>query len=212
MSSMGVHEKLMEVNMALLNMNIKKSGFNKHKGFPYYELMDMIPTVTKLCYGQRLGIEFPYADDVAILRIVNLDNKDDYVVFRLTFPELIAEEKNPNNKLIQAYGADITYLQRYLLKLAFPSLSDKDVIDSDEPTDDASSAKQEPSAPSKKEVAEVNVPELIVAAEAVLKKKGVPEADITSKALKQTVLKLEKWSVPERRAILNYFKEKEASK
>ena len=208
----NVHEKLAEVNMKLLGIKIPKSGYNRHKGYPYHELEDMIPPVTKECYAQKLGLEFPYSDNVAILKIVDLEDPKQYIVYRLAFPELIAEEKNPNNKMIQAYGADVTYLQKYLLKLAFPSLSDKDVIDSDEgSTNDASSAttKEEQQ---KREVAELHMGKLVLEAKEKLVKKGVSEKEITYKALKDTILHLKKWSVAERRCILDYFKEKGASK
>lgn len=208
----NVHEKLAEVNMKLLGIKIPKSGYNRHKGYPYHELEDMIPPVTKECYAQKLGLEFPYSDNVAILKIVDLEDPKQYIVYRLAFPELIAEEKNPNNKMIQAYGADVTYLQKYLLKLAFPSLSDKDVIDSDEgSTNDASSAttKEEQQ---KREVADLNMGKLVLEAKDILVKKGVSEKEITYKALKDTILHLKKWSVAERRCILDYFKEKGASK
>lgn len=209
---MNIHEKLAEINMALFGIQITKSGFNKHKGFRYHELEDMIPPVTKECYSRRLGLEFPYADDVAILKIVNLDDPKEYLVYRLTFPELVVEEKNPNNKMIQAYGADITYLQRYLLKLAFPALSDKDIIDSaDETPNKASSAKQT-TTPKQEEVAELNMGEIVLEAKEKLEKKGVSEKEITYKVLKNTILRMRNWKVSERRCILNYFKEKEASK
>lgn len=210
----NVHEKLAEVNMKLLGIKIPKSGYNRHKGYPYHELEDMIPPVTKECYAQKLGLEFPYSDNVAILKIVDLEDPKQYIVYRLAFPELIAEEKNPNNKMIQAYGADVTYLQKYLLKLAFPSLSDKDVIDSDEGfTNDASSATNGASSQSKeKEVAELPMGNLVLEAKEKLVKKGVDEKEITYKALKDTLLHMRKWSVSERRCILNYFKEKEGSK
>lgn len=211
-NNMNVHEKLAEVNMALFGIQIPKSGHNKHKGFKYHELEDMIPPVTKECYNQRLSLEFPYADDVAILKIVNLDNPKKYIVYRLSFPELVVEEKNPNNKLIQAYGADITYLQRYLLKLAFPALSDKDVIDMDETQTNQSSSTTDTSTPKEDEVAELPMGELILQARDQLVKKGIDETEITTKVLKRTVLHLRKWTVAERRCILNYFKEKEASK
>lgn len=208
----NVHKKLAEVNMKLLGIKIPKSGNNKHKGFKYHELEDIIPTVTKECYNQKLGLEFPYADNVAILKIVDLEDAKQYIVYRLAFPELIVEEKNPNNKMIQAYGADVTYLQRYLLKLAFPSLSDKDVVDSGDESNDASSAEKETSQPKEKEVADLPMGNLVLEAKEKLVKKGVSEKEITYKALKKTVLQLQKWSPAERRCILNYFKEKESSK
>ena len=199
----NVHAKLAEVHMQLMGMKIKKTGHNAHKHFDYYELSDIIPPVTQECHKQGLTLEFAFCEDVAILKIVDWENPKDYIPFRIKMPEIIVPEKNPNNQIIQTAGANISYLQRYLLKLAFPCLSDKDVIDSAAtvPYDvNFKPANQEPQT-------EVNVPQLIVEAEANLKKKGVPAEDITPKALKQTVLKLKKWTVPERRVILNYFKE-----
>ena len=61
------------------------------------------------------------------------------------------------------------------------------------------------------EVIELPMGELIVRARDVLVKKGVSENEITSKALKQTILRMKTWKVSERRCILNYFKEQEAS-
>ena len=105
-----------------------------------------------------------------------------------------------------------TNIDEVLSKLAFPALSDKDVIDSDEPTVDASSAKKQENTNPKKEVADLPMGELVLKAKAKLEKKGVDEKEITYKALKDTILHMQKWTVPERRAILNYFIDKEASK
>ena len=79
-------------------------------------------------------------------------------------------------------------------------------------TDDDSSAKntKEPSK-SNKEVADLPMGTLVVEARDKLLKKGISEKEMTFKVLKQTVLNMRKWSVPERRCILNYFKEKEKS-
>ena len=54
--------------------------------------------------------------------------------------------------------------------------------------------------------------ELVLEARDKLVKKGVDEKEITYKALKNTILNMKSWKVSERRCILNYFKEKEASK
>ena len=212
---MSVHQKLAEVNMKLMNRKITKSGYNKHKRFHYYELENIIPPVTQECYNQKLTLEFAFTDDVAVLKIVDWDNPKDYIPFRVKIPEIITPEKNPNNQIIQTLGANISYLQRYLLKLAFPCLSDKDSIDSDDgSTNDASSAttKKETSSQQKREVAELPMGKLVLEAKEKLVKKGLSEKEITYKALKDTILNLKKWSVAERRCILNYFKEKEASK
>ena len=208
---MSVHQKLAEVHMKLMSMKITKSGYNGHKHFNYYELEDIIPPVTQECYNQQLTLEFAFCEDVAILKIVDWENPRDYIQFRVRIPEIIVPSKNPNNQIIQTLGADISYLQRYLLKLAFPCLSDKDTIDSeDESANEASSTTT--STPKEKEVATLPMGELVLEARDKLVKKGVDEKEITYKALKNTILNMKSWKVSERRCILNYFKEKEASK
>lgn len=206
----SIHQKLAEVHMELLGMKIPKTGHNAHKHFKYYELEDIVGPVTKACYEKQLTIEFAFCEDVAILKIVDWENPKEYIPFRVKLPEVITPEKNPNNQLIQTIGANISYLQRYLLKLAFPCLSDKDPIDGDTTTEDASSAKETKKV--EKEVAELPMGELIIKARDKLVKKGVSEKEITYKALKQTILHMQSWTPAERRCILNYFKEKEASK
>ena len=203
---MNIHRRLAEVHMSLMNMTITKSGYNKHKHFYYYELEDILPPVLKECYKQKISVEFTYCEGVAILKLVDWDNPKEYIPFRIQMPEVIVEEGNPNNKLIQNLGANTSYLQRYLLKLAFPCLTDKDLVDSD--TKEASSEKtsaEKVEEPKKQEVADLNVPSLLVEAEKKLKAKGIEE--ITPKMLKMQVRNLRNWSVPERRAINNYFKE-----
>ena len=208
---MSIHQKLAEVHMKLMGMKINKSGYNNHKRFAYYELEDIMGPVTKECYEQGLTLEFAYCEDVAILKIVDWENPKEYIPFRVKMPEVITPEKNPNNQIIQTVGANISYLQRYLLKLAFPCLSDKDMVDSSE--EEASSAVKEPTTQSSKkdEVADLPMGELIVQARDKLIKRGVDEGDITTKALKQTIMHMRNWKVSERRCIINYFKDKEAS-
>lgn len=216
---MSIHRRLAEVHQELKNMKIEKTGHNKHKGFKYYELDDIIGPITDQCYKHEISLEFSFVEETAILKLVDWNNPKEYLVFRIGLPEIVTPEKNPNNQIIQTIGANISYLQRYLLKLAFPVLSDKDVIDSTS-IDDASSATTKENNNSsdksentkKDEVADLPMGELVLEAKEKLVKKGVSEKDITYKALKQTMMHMRKWTVPERRAIINYFKEKEGSK
>lgn len=210
---MSIYKRLNQINCNLLQKNIPKTGYNKHKNFKYYELEDMIPHATMECNQANIALVFPFCEGVAILKLVDIDDPSKYITYRLKIPELVVPEKNPNNKIIQDYGADITYLKRYLLQLAFPCFSDKDFIDMG--IDDASSAKNTNESSAKKEekkVADLPMGNLVLKARDKLVKKGVDEKDITYKSLKQTVLHMQKWTVPERRCILNYFKEKEGAK
>lgn len=205
---MSIHEKLANVHMTLMGMKIPKTGYNGHKKFRYYELEDIMPHIIRECYNQGLTVEFTYCEDVAILKIVDWVNPKEYIPYRVRIPDMVTPDKNPNNAIIQTLGANISYLQRYLLKLAFPCLTDKEVIDN---------AVEENTAPVKSEpvkdneVIELPMGELIVRARDVLVKKGVSENEIDTKALKRTILTMQQWKVAERRCILNYFKEQEAS-
>ena len=207
---MSVHQKLAEVHMKLMGIKIRKTGYNSHKRFHYYELEDIMPHIIRECFNQGLSVEFTYCEDVAILKIVDWENPKEYIPYRVSIPDMITPEKNPNNQIIQTLGANISYLQRYLLKLAFPCLTDKDVIDNSV-EEVAAPVKETPSPSEDDEVTELPMGELIVQARDMLVKKGVSENEITSKALKQTILRMKTWKVSERRCILNYFKEKEAS-
>lgn len=210
---MSIYKRHAKINCELLGKKIQKTGYNKHKKFYYYELEDMIPPVYAECFKENIDVDFPFCEGVAILKLVDMDNPKEYLTYRIGMPEIIAGTKNTNNQVIQDVGADITYLKRYLLKLAFPCFMDKDVIDMG--IDDASSAKntkENVSSAKKDEVVDLPMGNLVLKARDKLVKKGVDEKEITYKILKQTVLHMQKWTVPERRCILNYFKEKEASK
>lgn len=218
---MSLHRRLAEVHMKLMTMKIDKTGYNKHKGFKYYELEDMIGPITNACYAQEIVLEFCFVEDTAILKLVDWNDETKYIPFRIGLPKIITPEKNPNNQLIQTIGANISYLQRYLLKLAFPCLTDKDVIDFDNGTnassekqnqkpDKTKSSKQKQEAEKVEDTPDLNVNQLIIEAEKVLKeKKGLSDSEIDLKALRMQVLSLKKWTVAEKRVILKYFKEKE---
>lgn len=211
---MSIHRRLAEVHKELMNTKIEKTGYNKHKGFKYYELEDIIGPITNACYAQEIVLEFSFVEDTAILKLVDWNDETKYIPFRIGLPEIITPEKNPNNQLIQTIGANISYLQRYLLKLAFPCLTDKDMIDSGVSDNDTttSSKKEMKSSSKKEEVTDLPMGKLVLEAKQKLEAKGLNEKEITYKALKNTILRMKQWSIPERRCILNYFKEKEGSK
>lgn len=206
---MSIYKRHAKINCELLGKKIQKTGYNKHKKFYYYELEDMIPPVYAECFNENIDVDFPFCEGVAILKLVDMDNPKEYLTYRIGMPEIIAGTKNTNNQVIQDVGADITYLKRYLLKLAFPCFMDKDVIDMG--IDDASSAKNmnESAKKEEKKVADLPMGELVLKAKEKLVKKGISEKEITYKMLKDTILFMQSWTVEERRCILNYFKEKE---
>lgn len=212
---MSIYKKLAHIQCELLKKDIKKSGYNQHKHFKYHELEDLIPPIFEECMKQELTLVFTFVENATVLKLRDWNGKDEISV-RITQPELVVPEKNPNNQLIQAVGANATYLKRYLLVNTF-LITGEEVIDSDGNASSAvNQSKNETSdKPDKKEepeVADLPMGKLVLEAKQTLEAKGLTEKEITYKALKNTILRMKQWSVPERRCILNYFKEKGGSK
>lgn len=195
---MSIYKKLATIQCNLLNVNIKKSGHNRHKNFKYHELEDLIPPIFEECMKQELTLMFTFVDNAAILKLKDWNGKDEISV-RITQPELVIPEKNPNNQLIQAVGANVTYLKRYLLINTF-LITEKEVIDSDNV---ASSAEKVTFKETSEPKSNIDVPSLIKEAKEKLVKKGV---EPTNKAIKNQVRTLKTYSVADRRAINEYFK------
>lgn len=219
---MSIYEKLSNVQLALMRKDIKKTGFNKFKKYHYYTLDDLMPPCIEECNREGLTFFFNFRNNEAIIRLHEWENPKEGISCGLPFPELITPDedtKNKNNVLVQDLGAVVTYLKRYLLINLF-DITDVEVIDS-ESNDVASSAKKQgnKSKSKPKQVAEkvedvpvdLNVNELIIEAENVLKKKGLSGNEITMKAIKTQVLKLKKWNLAEKRVILKFFNEKEGA-
>lgn len=159
----SVEKKLARARAILAGKALKKSGQNKQKyqdkrtgewkemGFSYFELSDFLPDTLKIF--DELGlcgvftINPPYSEDkqvgeiitrvmypeVAELKVVNADNKEDFIVFRE--PTAQVEMKTA----IQSLGAKKTYLRRYLWIDAM-EIAENDIVDA-QPTDDAKETK-----------------------------------------------------------------------
>ena len=205
---MSIYKRLSQINCNLLKKNIPKTGYNKHKKYKYYELEDMIPHANMECHQANIALVFPFCEGVAILKLVDMDDHSKYITYRLEIPELVVPEKNPNNKIIQDYGADITYLKRYLLQLAFPCFSDKDFIDgevaSSAKNTNESSAKKSESKKEPETVRELNLQELLDKALTKLQKKGLTHEEITAYAVKKQIKKVDKFNKKELNLIYDF--------
>lgn len=217
---MSIYEKLSKVQLALMKSDIKKTGYNKFKKYYYHTLDDLMPHCLEECHKEGLTFFFNFRNNEAIIRLHDWEAPTDTISCGLPFPELVHPDddaKNKNNIIVQDMGAAVTYLKRYLLIDLF-DISEGELIDSD--LNDASSAETKNtksktsvsnSKSSKKEdeVKEVPIGKLTLEARDKLVKGGIDENEITPQILKQKILHLQKWTVPERRYIINYFKEKE---
>ena len=200
-SKMNIYEKLDEIQWDLLQDKMhKKNGFHGK----YIPLEELTLKIKPICRKYGIVYYFTANETHLILKIFDKISKEQLSPSpHVRLPVLNNDMKNE--------GGNYTYMKRYLLMNTFLVIAESfDPEDTETGVpDDASSAT---SSQQKREVAELPMGKLVLEAKEKLVKKGVPEKEITYKALKDTILHLKKWSVAERRCILDYFKKKEASK
>lgn len=128
MTTKNVHQKLLDVRLALQELKLKKSGKNEFSKFSYYELSDFLPSLNKLAVEHGLLTNF-YIEpkngeraEQASLEIINANNPDEAIVFCAPTAEVeIGRKKDGTGgaEPIQNLGGKITYMRRYLLMMAF---------------------------------------------------------------------------------------------
>ncbi len=125
---MSVHKKLMKVRVALAETELKRSGEVKDKGgkviYKHFELHDFLPSAMRLMMDNDLAAVFRYESDEATLTVLDLENREDKIVF--TSP--IAEATVHGGQAIQNLGAQHTYLRRYLWVMAL-ELTEQDAVE-----------------------------------------------------------------------------------
>ena len=120
----SINDLVQEVRYELSQTKLEKTGFNKHLNFKYFELGDFVPTATQLFYKKGLCPIFNIIYDSngierAVLKIIKGAEQ-----IQFTIPT-----DNPGNMSgIQALGAKITYLRRYLYLIAL-DIVENDIVD-----------------------------------------------------------------------------------
>lgn len=117
----NIYQKLQKMRVDLQGMNIKKSGKNKHMGYEYYELSDILPPINRLMLANKVTAVVTFGDDYAKLRMINCENVEEWVEF--SSPMAGVTLKGAHD--IQNLGAVETYQRRYLYMTAF------EVVESD---------------------------------------------------------------------------------
>lgn len=120
-STKNIYQKIQLVKESILKENLKKSGENKYAGFKYYELADFTPSIIKLCNEVGLFTKITFSEELATLRIVNVDNTNEIEEYTSPMRNLVLKGCNE----IQALGGVETYSRRYLYMSAF------DIIEND---------------------------------------------------------------------------------
>lgn len=142
---MSIYEKLAKVQMELMNMDIRKSGWNNFRKYHYYELDDLLPCIFKACFKEQITVYFTFNNDEGVLHLKSWEKEGqvgtrDELSVRVPFPEL---NNGINNDVIQDIGKSITYLKRYLLMNTF-LITEYDKVDCDCDCHDHAAKKKAP--------------------------------------------------------------------
>ena len=127
---MNILQKLAQARLMFLNEHVKKSGKNIKLEFTYFELKDIVPSATKIFADLGIATVVKFADGYAGMVVLNADDPaEEGVEFVIPYKEAPVIVSNAGKEVtnpLQALGATITYLRRYLYMLAL------DIVEDDE--------------------------------------------------------------------------------
>ena len=128
----NVYGKLIEARKKFIDSGTTKSGKNIHYEFKYFELSDIVPKITDIFKEVGLLAITRFVKGQAIMVVINTDNPDEKINFIAPFkpikPIVSKTGKQAMNDM-QAMGASITYMRRYLYMMAL-DIVESDSIDS----------------------------------------------------------------------------------
>lgn len=133
---MSVCKKLQTARIQLQGMQLKKSGMNKFAGFAYFELADFLPQIQEIFAKVGLSSTINFTTTEATLMIIDTDDPVSQAQF--CCPVVIPTMKGCNE--IQALGAMLTYIRRYLYVNAL-EIVEHDAMDAVVGKDEPKSAK-----------------------------------------------------------------------
>lgn len=120
-TNLNVYQKLIEAREQFLVSDINQSGKNMQLSFKYFELKDIVPTITHIFKDLGLLAVARFTDTVATLTIVNTDNPEETIDFPVPFNQIQPIVSNAGKQVtndMQALGSSITYMRRYLYLIA----------------------------------------------------------------------------------------------
>lgn len=117
----NVYQKLIEARERFLGSEINQSGKNMQLSFKYFELKDIVPTITHIFKELGLLGVARFTDTVATLTVINTDNPEESIDFPVPFNQIQPIVSNAGKQVtndMQALGSSITYMRRYLYLIA----------------------------------------------------------------------------------------------
>lgn len=120
----NVYQKLQECRVELQQMNLNKSGYNKHAQYKYFELADFLPVINEMFLRKGLTSIFNIDAEEANLTIIDVATN-----LQVKFTSPVASAKIPGANEVQCLGGVHTYLKRYLYFNAL-EIVENDMFDS----------------------------------------------------------------------------------
>ena len=187
LADMTVGQILAEARVRFLEAGTKKSGVNLHAEFTYFELVDIVPTATRIFDDLGLFFLVSFANGEATGTLYDAADYNDFI--RVSCPlRSIGEPGKFRMNEIQAAGAEITYYRRYLYMLIL-DIVEADKIDAgdapapaEKPAAKKTADKPKPKKPATKEERE-EIKEAVIAPEE-------PASELQVEALRLALAKL----------------------
>lgn len=123
----NIYLKLETVRSEFLQTDTTKSGNNRYADFTYFELSDIVPKATKLFAKYHLLFFITFNENQAIGKLFNSENPEETIEINVPLTP-IKDPKTYRMNEIQATGAAITYMRRYLYMLLL-DIVEQDQID-----------------------------------------------------------------------------------
>ena len=100
MDKTELYKKIQEIRVALQEMDLTKSGYNKFSDYKYFELSDFLPKIQKLALEKGIIPIYQLEKEQAILHICDIENVDNHITFTIPTADAafeIAENDFINN-------------------------------------------------------------------------------------------------------------------
>ena len=122
---MNTYQKLNIARNKFHQQKLKKTGLNKFAGYSYFELSDFLIPALDIFNDVGLNATISFTKDYAEMRIVNVDNPDEFPIV-ISSPMGSAALKGCHE--VQNIGAVETYQTRYLFVQAL-CIVEHDILD-----------------------------------------------------------------------------------
>lgn len=135
---LNVYQKLELARYMFAQQNITKGGVNMNMGYTYFELSDIVPVATNIFHELGLVLIQPNVTGTGykqvLAHLINIDKPEDRILFHIPYTPIEPIISNSGKKVtndIQATGASITYIRRYIYMIVL-DIVEHDAIDSGE--------------------------------------------------------------------------------